>query len=414
MINMSVLKVYTWKSDDNSDVVRAVKALIDASQHLQNDAGILGVIDTLIGRLKLLLVKEQQMYAHKHHVSDLRGRIQSLQKLIKSLDMQLQRARKAAHRRGLQYCLTRISNAVLGDEMGRIRQSMESELQSWLDRQGVRDLARILGNDSEDKQVQAISSFEAALRKGYDSQLQDTILTSGIVEKLASLLTPNAAPWRVQKEAAFALAALPEFNKDVFLSLVLMAEVVKNILSLMSNESDEHILYLVCVLKCLLSAGRIVIADEISGNDGVQNVVNFLDHKYQPLQHVAMDCIFELVYYGRIELIQTLLELDVVKKLARLQCLNGAAYSEKAAKQRMDCNSLPLDTDRPRALIQDGHTGQPFASAVTKLALHLAIGTGLRKREKSALKRDLLRQIKDVFQDDAEVGNIIAEVLWTP
>lgn len=405
--------------DAKPDVSRAVKALVEAAQQLQEDAASVEGVENLIERLKHLLAQEKQQLAYSRQNSENRFRISSLQNLIQHLESQVQRARKVARRRGLKYYLASISNTVLGHELGRIGQSMESELQSWLDQQGVRELVDTLCKDSEDAKVKAISSFEAAVRKGYDAQLQDTILSAGLVERLSSSLRPGAASWRVQREGAFALCALLEFNKDIFVSMVIMAKFVENILSLMSVEPDEHVLILVCVLKSALSAGKAVIVDEIYSKSGVEKIVVLLDHKPQPLQHAAMDCVFELAYYGRIEVVKKMLELEVIQKLAKLEHSNMAGHlpaveTANRTKQGIETNTCDLDVHIPPIRLDDGHAAQPFTKAVTRFALHLAIGTGLRKRERRALKLEFLKQIKDVMHDDAEIANITAEVLWAP
>lgn len=415
---MSVPHVGTPNSDDKSDILRAVNALVDAAQNLQEDAANVEAVENLIERLKQLLFQEKERCSYQRQYSENRRSLEGLQNLIGCLESQVQRARKAAHRRGLKYYLARISNTVLGHEMGRIGQSMGSDLQSWLDQQGVRELANILNNGEEDAQSKAIASFESIVRRGYDSQLQDTILSAGVVERLASLLEPNAAPWTVQKSAAFALSALLDFNKDIFVSLVIMSKVVENILCLMGSESEEHILILVCVIQDLMSAGKQVTVDEIYAHNGVQRLVDLLDHKSQPLQHAAMECVFELAYHGRIEVVEKLLELGVVDKLAKLQPSIPAedlpAVDGDHARRGLEIGLLCLGADRPPARMKNGHRHQPFANAVTRFALQLAIGTGLRKRERRALKQRLLKEIKVAFNDDAEIANITAEVLWGP
>eukprot|EP00250_Pteridium_aquilinum_P013771 c21564_g1_i1 orf=480-2390(+) len=408
-----------------SDVAKAVLDLVGATQHLQEDPANVESINDLINRLKHLLLQERQTYAFMRQNSESRKMLESLHNLIQYLESQLQRLQKATHRRGLKYYLASISNKVRGHEVGRIGQSMESELQSWLDQQNVREVANIISNGSEDAQVHAISSFESVIQKGYNSFLQETILSAGLVEKLAALLAPGAASWRVVKETVFSLSALIDFNKDVFVSLVLMAKMVENVLHLMSTEPDEHALILVCVIKGMLSAGHTIVADEIYAHNGVLKIVELLDHESQALQHAAMDCVFELAYYGRVEVVDNMFKLEVVKKLALLQQSHmtemerASTECDKYAK-REEAHALDLTANllSPALLTQtQAENDMPinlFANAVSKFALHLSIGTGLRKRDKCALKQEFLRQIKEVMEDDAEVANVTAEVLWAP
>lgn len=411
-----------------SDVSKAVLDLVGATQQLQEDPANIESINNHIDRLKHLLLQERQTYAFMRQNSESRKKLESLYNLIQYLESQVQRLKRASHRRGLKYYLANITDKVRGDEVGRIGQSMESELQLWLDQQRVREFAVVILKSSEEEKVQAISSFESIVRKGYNALLQDAILSVGLVEKLAGLLAPGATSWRVAKQAAFALSALIDFNKDIFVSLVLMAKTVENILSLMNSEPDDHVLVLVSILKKMLSAGHTVVVDEIYVHNGVSKMVELLDHERQALQLAAMDCIFELAYYGRVEVVDKLFKLEVVKKLASLQQINaiegetclGVEYEMPKSKQGesspLDMASSWLPPIISTRLQEDGQTVKknPFADAVTKFALHLSIGTGLRKREKRALKQEFLRQIREVLEDDTEVANITAEVLWAP
>eukprot|EP00250_Pteridium_aquilinum_P012610 c20831_g1_i1 orf=343-1617(+) len=416
----------THIADAKSDVFRAVSDLVGAARHMQHDPTSVDGVRALIDRLKHLYHEEKHTYAFTHQNSEKRKKIESLHNLIQYLESQVEKACKAAHRSGLKYYLARISNTVLGHEVSRIGQSMESKLQSWLDQQGVRELAVVISNGSEDACVKAISSFDDMVQKGFDASLQDTILSCGLVEKLAALLEPGAASWSVQKEAAFTLSALLDFNKDIFVSLVLMAKVVENLLKLMDTQPEQNVLILVCVLKSLLSAGQTIIVDEIHYHDGVVKLVNLLDHKSDALKQAAMDCVFEMAYYGRIEVVEKMFELGVVQKLANLHQSSmitgdpGSVNYETLSKQERGTDLHPTNGNSPLLKTTQirgnngGETLHPFSNAVTRFALHFAIGTGLRKRERRALKRKFLEQIKEIMQDDAEVANITAEVLWAP
>lgn len=412
--------------DAKSDVLRAVTDLMDAAQHMQHDPRSVEGVESLIGRLKELLHEERNTYSLTHQNSESRKKIESLHYLIQFLESEVQKTRKAEHRSGLRYYLARVSNTVWGHEVGRIGQNMESKLQSWLDQQGIREVADVVSSGSEDARLKAISSLENVVQKGFDALLQDTILSSGLVEKLAALLEPGAASWDVQKEAAFALAALLNFNKDIFVSLVLMAKVVGNLLKLMDAQPEQHVLVLVCVLKSLLSAGQTLIADEIFAQDGVAKLVNLLDHKSQAVKLAGLDCVFELAYHGRMEVVQKMFELEVIQKLGSLHqssmsaCENGNGELLTNSKQERSIDLLRPnggmvpESNKQMQVNKVGKTLHPFSNAITRFALHFAVGTGLRKRERRALKQQFLKQIKEIVHDDAELANITAEILWAP
>ncbi|MCO5583390.1 hypothetical protein L7F22_037300 [Adiantum nelumboides] len=411
-------------ADAKSDVLRAVTDLVGAAQHMQQDPASIAGVEVLIDRLKHLLHAEKHAYTLTHQTSERRKKIESLHNLIQYLELQVQKARKAVQRSGLKYYLASVSNTVLGNEVTRIGQSMGSKLQSWLDQQGVRELEEVLSSGSEDACLKAISSLKDMVQNGYDPVLQETVLSCGLVEKLAKLLRPNApVSWNIRKEAAFALCALLDFNKDIFLSLVLMAKVVENLVKLMDTQPEQHLVILVCVLKGFLSAGQTIVVDEFHSQDGVAKIVNLLDHKSQALTHAAMDCVFEMAYYGRIEVLQEMFKLGVVQKLATLHqssiIAGGVGYIEKeshSAQERGIVLGNLNGNKTPEGSQAGGGTSvlHPFSNAVTRFALHFVVGTGLRKRERRALKQEFLKQISEIMHDDAEVANITAEVLWAP
>lgn len=142
--------------------------------------------------------------------------------------------------------------------------------------------------------------------------------------------------------------------------------------------------------------------------------MDLLDHNFKPLQYAAMHCVFDLAYFGRIEVAEKMLEADVLRKLAKLESSNTPGNLPTVESEAVDICSYGFDTDKPAISTNSSSTTQLFANAVTKFALHLAIGTSLRKRERQALKLKLLKQIKETMDDDAEIADITADILWGP
>ncbi|KAH7292976.1 hypothetical protein KP509_28G006100 [Ceratopteris richardii] len=408
--------VYSLAS--GSDVSKAVLDLVDAAQNLQKNPANIAIVNNLIDKLKDLLLLERQTYALMRQNSGSRKKIESMFNLIQFLESQVRRLENAVQRQGLSYYLASISSKIRGNEVGRIGRSMETELQSWLDQECVREVADIaIKGSDEEEAVRIITSFEKIVQKGYNPLIQDTILSVGLVEKIVGLLVPGAAPWKVTEAAALALSALLDFNKNIFVSLVLMAKMVENVLQLMDLESDDHVLTLISVMKNMLLVGETIVADEIYAKDGIPKIVELLDHDVQDLQLEAVECIFMLVYYGRVEVVNELFQLDVIKKLALLQQKNAEKRHLPASVM---CEMTPAAGASYHLVLTklqediDGTGLHPFADAVSKFILHLSVGTGLRRREKRALKQEFLRQIREVLEDDTEVADITAEVLWAP
>ncbi|KAH7438401.1 hypothetical protein KP509_04G013500 [Ceratopteris richardii] len=356
-------------SSGTLDISEAVSNLLNAIRTLHENHANIQSINNLIERLKQYVLQERQNYVFMRQNSDSRKKIESIYNLIQFLEAQVQRLEKMSQSRGLKYYVASISSKIRGSEIERIGQSMETELQSWLDQQTVRKVADVISKgSSEAEQVHTINSFRELVQKGYNAVLQDTILSAGLVEKLAGLLVP--------------------------------------------------------VVNNMLSVGQTIVADEIFACDGVSKIVELLDHDSRALQLAVMDCIFELAYCGRVHVVNLLFQLEVIKKLALLQ-ENNATKEDMFASAESDKNKSTEEQESPLGgssdsfiLIQTQEKGSveegSFKDAVTKFALHLSIGTGLRKREKRALKQEFLKQIKEVLKDDTEVANITAEVLWAP
>ena len=76
-----------------------------------------------------------------------------------------------------------------------------------------------------------------ASRKGSILRFKTPSCRQGLVDNLVALFDPTlvvvTTPWKVQKQAAVALLALLEFNKNVFVCFVLMSKLVENLVGLL-------------------------------------------------------------------------------------------------------------------------------------------------------------------------------------
>lgn len=453
----------------SEDVLGMVKVLKEASQELPKNAKN---VENLVEELKRL----EESGALKD--PKLRRKLQSFCNLM---EPQLERARKLASRRGLRYYISRAKGKVLGNDISNVANAMESEINLWLDRQNIEHLLKLLDSPGckEEEIIDALGVFEAKVKEGYNPELQDVILSLRVFESLTCLFSrPESWSPRVLREAAFALAALVHFNKDVFVSQVLMLGVVENFLSMVKDSSDLSI-GIVSVIGSLVTAGKGAVVDEIHAHGGVSKIVALLEDKREEMKVVAIECLFEIAYYGQKEVIEAMLEDDIVGKLAHLQQSQaggnlidlpmhferkesassllsshhdsqsdldpgnsmGSGSITSPQKDPQDClenveeesedeakSSPPISRRSAENFLESVKSGDeqhymaveefwqkhPFASAVSRFAIQLEIGQGLRKREKRALKQEILKRVRQVAPSDADVATIFSEVLWGP
>ncbi|GLJ15760.1 hypothetical protein SUGI_0259360 [Cryptomeria japonica] len=463
---MSVSKAEAVMSED---VLGMVKALKEASQELPKNAKN---VESLVEELKRL--------EESGAVKDPKLR-RKLLNFCNLMEPQLERARKLASRRGLRYYISRAKGKVLGNDISNVANAMESEINLWLDRQNIEHLLKLLDSPGckEKEIIDALGVFEAKVKEGYNSELQDVILSLRVFESLTCMFSrPESWSPRVLREAAFALAALVLFNKDVFVSQVLMLGVVENLLSMVKDSSDLSI-GVVSVIGSLVTAGKGAVVDEIHAHGGVRKIVGLLEDKREEMSVVAIECVFEIVYYGQKEVIEAMLEDDIVGKLAHLEqsqagghlidlpmhfeskessssllsshhdsqsdlapgnsmgsssitspqkdpldCLenvedeseNGAKSSRSISRRSAESflESVKSADEQHYRAVEEFWRKHPFASAVSRFAIQVEIGQGLRKREKRALKQEILKRVRQVAPSDGDVATIYSEVLWGP
>lgn len=484
----------------SDDVLTVVKALKEASLNLPKNANN---VETLVQGLRRLQSEEFDQSSGKLKDPKLRRKLTSLWNLVSQLEPQVERARKLTNRRGWKYYFSRAKGKVLGNDITNVASKMQSELQLWLDQQNMEHLMQVLesGQVGEEEKIGALREFEARVKDGYNPELQDLILSTRVFYYLSSLLKAGTGvSVGVQKEAAFALSALVNFNKDVFVSQILMLGVVESLLAMVTDGSDDLSVVAVNVLGGLIAAGKGAVVDEIHAKHGVKKIVMLLEDEYEEMRVAAMECVFEMAYHGRKEVVVVMLELDVVKMLAELQQSEAGGdlidlptsithSIDSSRKDLSSCESthvFPSDTARDGATNSPDNTGialhqndssecldkgmdvqlfedyagckniatssppnsrksspkstdssqgfleaskarddsysvveeywqkHPFASAVSRFAIQLEIGQGLRQREKRALKQEIVRRVREAIPSDADAATILAEVLWGP
>lgn len=260
-----------------------------------------------------------------------------------------------------------------------------------------------------------IDQFKTRITQGFNRELQDLILKSKVFDALELILFESRVSKKVRESAAFAVAELIRFNKDVFVGQVLMGQTIRSLISLSSYSSLK-------VLCSLIKSIKSPLVDEIESNNEIPKIICLLSSEDHSVLTAAMDCVLEIGYYGRKEAIEAMLNEGLIKKLVELQrgemggdlidlgrfeereeivvnMVGGVEKEERGRRERNNRETRYLES-------------HPLASCVARFAVQLEVGEGLRQREKRAFKQEILKGVREACGCDAKAATIIAEVLW--
>ncbi|KAK7351372.1 hypothetical protein VNO77_10773 [Canavalia gladiata] len=276
-------------------------------------------------------------------------------------------------------------------KISQLARSIESQIQSYIDRVTVRDLVKTLQEPcGEEEQVKALVEFQQRLSQGFDLGFQDLVLRAKVFTLLECMLFEPLSSKRVKEEAAMAIAALVKFNKNVFVGLVLMGPTIKALIAMASS----------CSLRVLSSLVRFIrspLVDEILCNGEIPTIIGFLCSNDLGLRVAALDCVLELGYIGRREVVEEMLQRDLIKILMELQ--------------RRGCCCEESDDDVEKNRENDDYEAA-FSGCVSRFAIQVEVGEGLSPEEKREVKLDMLRRVKEASHSDAEAATVSAEILW--
>ncbi|KAJ8559922.1 hypothetical protein K7X08_003980 [Anisodus acutangulus] len=385
------------EDEEETQVLQVLKALKQASQQLQTNPS---EFDSSSSAIKALLEVDSEFGSDpnlsnlSHHISDLKTLISSLQKS------------KLKHGT-IKSFLTR---QVKTHKITRVAESIELEIQAWIDRESITNLTmqiRSLESSSssyEEEVVEKLGLFHDRLSQGFNINLQDLLLKSNIFSELEFLLCNSNVSQIVREKAGYALKEVVLFNKDVFVGQVLMGEMIKALVSMGSLCSLE-------VLTSLIKAIRSPLVDVIESVHGVSKLITYLNSGDLAIRVMAMDCVLEIGYFGRKEAVEAMLNCGLIKKLVELQRseLGGDLIDLGKAHHNIE----EQDVEKKRGYGEKRYLERhPFASCVARFAVQLEVGEGLRQREKRGFKQEILKNIREACDTDAEAATIVAEVLW--
>lgn len=282
-------------------------------------------------------------------------------------------------------------------EISKVARLIETEIQSWIDREIIENLTISLRElDTDEVLVERIEQFSKRISEGFSRELQDLILKSRVFEALELILFDSSVSNKVRESAGFGIAGLIRFNKDVFVGKVVMGQTIRSLVSLSSCASIK-------VLCSLIKSIKSPLVDEIEANNEIPKIICLLSSVDHSLVISAVDCVLEMGYYGRKEAIEAMLNEGVIAKLVELQ-------RSELGGDLIDLERFEKGGDKAEIKYLENH---PFASCVARFAVMLEVGEGLRQREKRAFKQEILKGVREACGDcDAKAATIAAEVLW--
>ncbi|KAI3983773.1 hypothetical protein MKX01_001177 [Papaver californicum] len=292
-------------------------------------------------------------------------------------------------------------------EISKLAESIETEIQAWIDRESVENLVNLVQNsDDDDEKVRLLSQFENRVLQGFNRDLQDLVLQFKVFNVLETLVCDSKNSIKLKEASAFAVGALVEFNKDVFVGEVLMGPIIPGLISMGSSTSTCSIQVLCSLIRSIKSP----LVDEIETNGQIPKIIKLLGLENEPsIRVTALDCILEIGYFGRKEAVEAMLEEGLVKKLVELQRSELGGCLIDMGDRFEDDEKVKTSRDRRDREYLEEH---PFVSCVSRFWIQLDVGEGLRQREKRAFKLEILQRVREACDSDSEAATILAEVLW--
>ncbi|CAL0330468.1 unnamed protein product [Lupinus luteus] len=386
-------------NENNPHMLQVLEALKQASHDLQHHHHHHSNSNsTSIKALLELQTESDNILSTDPNLSTLSQHLTRLKSLVDTLN------RSNGHLSLRSFLTRRVST----HSISRVAGSIETEIQAWIHRESVETLSRTLRdpNHNPDELVTLLTQFDERVSHGFNRELQDLVLKFKIFSSLENILFDTKCCKRVREHAGEAVAALIQFNKDVFVGQVSMSPTIIALMGMSSLHSIE-------VLCSLIRLIRSPFVDEIESNGEIPKIFALLNSNELQIRVLALDCVLEIGYFGRKETVDAMMKEGLVKKLVELQ------------KSEVGGDLIELNNDdEEREKEEEGEKGKrenrhkmflekhPFASCVARFAMQLEIGEGLRQREKRAFKIEILTRVKEASVSDAEYATIVAEILW--
>jgi hypothetical protein len=378
---------------DQEQENRHVLTLLEALKKTTNDLrsypiSLTNNSETAVEALSKLEAEAAAVVSTNPHIFSLCRLLCNLKTLLETLEKSQGYSLKPVLRRQItSYKISRISCKI------------DAEIQAFLDRESVQSLARTLQESAdEEKKVKVLAEFRNRVCQGFDRDFQELVLRAKVFSILESILSDSMCSKRVRDEAALVVDALVRFNKNVFVGLVFMGPTINGALTSIGSCCSIQ------VFCSLIKFIRTPLIDEMESNGEIPRIINLLGSEDLSIRAAALDCILELAYFGRKEVVEEMLEEKLVEKLMELQRLErGSGVVERENGQV--CEETESET-------QTKVENNPFGRCVASFSVQVEVGEGLSKTEKGEIKLEILRRVREASVSEAESSTIEAEVLW--
>lgn len=298
-----------------------------------------------------------------------------------------------------QYCL-------ISYQISRIALSIQKQIQLFFDRKNIENLVEVLkGSCGEEEKLRILEQFEDRISGVFDRELQNLILKARLFPLLESILCDHSCTLRVREKAGSAMAALAQFNRNVFVGSALMGPMISTLVLMGSSKSLQILTSLVKLIN-----GHLV--DEIQRNGDIPIIIGLLSSEDLEIRLMALDCLLEIAYFSRKEVIEAMIEYGLVEKLVFLQ--RAAAEDDlsqvnqvEETENKVDCEESELRRQNDECL-----SDNPFSGYVAKFAVQVEMGEVMEKSEKKEVKLEILRRARAASVSEAEAATVVAEVLW--
>ncbi|KAL3746546.1 hypothetical protein ACJRO7_015499 [Eucalyptus globulus] len=277
-------------------------------------------------------------------------------------------------------------------KISQLAGQIEREAQAYLDKDNIFRLVRTLDRSrDEGEQVKVLTELEERLSRGFDRDYQELILKAKV-----------SCPRTIREHAAQVMVALIRFNRNVFVGLVLMGPTLEALISMGSCRSME-------VLTSLVALVRSPLIDEIESLGEVPRIMNLLRSRDPATRAAAFDCLCEIAYHGRKEVIEAMLEQGLIETLLELQRQEQIDHDHD--RERDDRGRGSEDRNEEEEEEEEEKRGG-FHGAAAKFAVQVEVGEGLTNQERREFKMEILRRVKQACVSEAEAASVSAEVLW--
>ncbi|GAV60537.1 hypothetical protein CFOL_v3_04067 [Cephalotus follicularis] len=305
-----------------------------------------------------------------------------------------------------------LSRQVTNYKISQLAHAIEAEIRAYIDRKSIRNLVmKLEESENEDEKVKFLIEFEKRVLQGFDRDFQDLVLKAKVFSILENILSDSTCSKRVRDQAALVIVSLVEFNRDVFVGLVLMGPTIQALISMASCCSIQ-------VLKSLIKLIKSHLIDELLSIKEIPRIVSLLSTEDLEIKVAAIDCICEIAYFGRREVIEAMFNEGLIKKLVEFQRSKDGDNLTDLNQNMEDHNGTTnteeganMDTkmeDKDERIVGIC----PFASCVARFAVQIEVGEGMSQKEKKEIKLEILEKVREASVSEAEAATIVAEVLW--